>query len=259
MQKNLFILSGTLAKSELRYTQEQKAVCHFYLSQVDKSGNQQSLVCRADNELAEKIGKLKEGETTLTVFGRMETKKYRGANGAAVPFTEIVVTEAYAVGECINKVLLAGRFSQEPQYYTATENKKSLLRNSIAVTTGKGADNEQTEFVSCTFFDRVADFVSKYFNKGNAIWVEGKLLLEAYNDKDGNQRVGWKVNVNRADFLERKQQNVTAPATPDLPPMPPAQASAPAPAPAPASQQVKPTADGFTPIPPGGGWGNLPM
>lgn len=246
MQKNLLILSGILAKMELRYTQEKKPVCHFYLSQQDKKNDSvTSFICRSENDLAERISKIEVG-SNITVFGRLDTKRYKDANGNAESFTEVYVTEAYTTDQCINKALIAGRFSQDHKYFTATENKKSVLRNSIAVSVKTGtSETEHTEFINCTFFDRVADFVSKYFRKGVAIWVEGRLSLERFTDRDGNARTAWKVNASRAEFLEAKKQEKS-----DAMPVDGMPAEKP-------DEGQKPTADGFVPIP--GGWGNLPV
>ena len=142
--------------------------------------------------------------------------------------------------------MIAGRFSQDHKYFTATENKKSVLRNSIAVSVKTGtSETEHTEFINCTFFDRVADFVSKYFRKGVAIWVEGRLSLERFTDRDGNARTAWKVNASRAEFLEAKKQEKS-----DVMPVDGMPVEKP-------DEGQKPTADGFVPIP--GGWGNLPV
>lgn len=235
MQTQILILSGKVERFKLQSGLQKESVARFYLVQTDGKGNQQSFVCKVCGQLAQQLAEwAAKGALNVTLFGRLTTTKYKGTDGKPENFTEVTVTEIYPYGANINKVLIAGRFTQEPQYYPAKEGKKSFLHNAVAVTTNKGADSEHTEFIDCTLFGKVADFVGKYFAKGSAIWLEGRLLLDSYTAKDNKPKVAHKVNVIRADFLEGRK-SVAAPAVPDAA-MQQAQAS-------------KPTADGYAPKP----------
>ena len=43
-------------------------------------------------------------------------------------------------------------------------------------------------------------FIDKYFKKGDGINVVGRMESDKYTDKDGNNRISWKVNVDDVEF-----------------------------------------------------------
>lgn len=73
----------------------------------------------------------------------------------------------------------------------------------IAVVSGWG-DRKKTLFIPCNAIGHVAEFVGKYFVKGDPIEISGELADNSW-EKDGVKHPGWKVNVSKAEFtLSRK-------------------------------------------------------
>lgn len=62
-----------------------------------------------------------------------------------------------------------------------------------------------TDFINCVAWRGTAEFISKYFSKGNKIEVTGILTNRKYQDRDGNNRTVFEVVVNTAEFGESKQ------------------------------------------------------
>ena len=87
-----------------------------------------------------------------------------------------------------------------------------------------GADR-QTDFIDIVAWRQSAEFVSKYFNKGKMIIVEGSIQTRSYEDKNGNKRTAVEVVADNVQFGESKSassssQSYSAPAPIQAPPEP---------------------------------------
>ena len=74
----------------------------------------------------------------------------------------------------LNRVILMGRLTAEPDYRT-TQSGASLARFTLAVDrdySGQGAERK-TDFLDIVVWRSTADFVSKYFHKGQLVAVQG--------------------------------------------------------------------------------------
>lgn len=101
----------------------------------------------------------------------------------------------------MNKVLLTGRLTKDPEITSTTASKK-IARYTLAVDRrGEGAD-----FVPCVTFDRGADFAEKYLSKGMKIAIEGKIQTGSYTNRDGQKVYTTDVIVSDHEFLEPKKQ-----------------------------------------------------
>jgi single-strand DNA-binding protein len=115
----------------------------------------------------------------------------------------------------INVVVLTGRLTTDPELKTTT-NGTSVCSFSIAVDRrfSRSAEERQTDFINIVTWRSSAEFVSKYFKKGQMIAIEGSIQTRRYQDKDGNNRTAFEVvasNVQFADFA-RKDGDSSAPA-----------------------------------------------
>lgn len=108
-----------------------------------------------------------------------------------------------------NLVVLTGRLTADPELKTTT-NGVSVCSFNIAVDRGYG-DNKQTDFINIVAWRGSAEFVSKYFSKGDAIGIEGSIQTRKYQDKNGNNRTAFEVVANNVQFVEsRKDKNTNA-------------------------------------------------
>ena len=99
----------------------------------------------------------------------------------------------------LNRVTLIGRLGQQQEVKT-TEKGLKIANFSIA-TNGGTKDNPTTTWHRLTVFEKSADFVEKYYHKGDLVLVEGELENRAYNDKDGNKRYQLQIKVRRTQIL----------------------------------------------------------
>lgn len=105
-----------------------------------------------------------------------------------------------------NIVVLTGRLTADPELKT-TPNGISVTSFSIAVSRRYRAGEEaQTDFINIVAWRQTAEFVSKYFKKGNMIGIEGAIQTRKYTDKNGNNRTAFEVVANNAQFVESKKE-----------------------------------------------------
>ncbi len=75
--------------------------------------------------------------------------------------------------------------------------------------TGQNGE-KHTNFIPCVAWRRTAEFVSKYFVKGQMIAIDGSLQSRSYVDKNGNNRSVLEVVVENVSFCGSKAENVVA-------------------------------------------------
>lgn len=130
-----------------------------------------------------------------------------------------------------NKAILIGRLTADPEL-KQTQSGISVCSFSIAVDRRfSGRDSERkTDFINITSWRQQAEFVCRYFHKGDVIGVEGSIQTRNYEDKNGNKRTAYEVVADNIHFAESKNSSqasgsgYAAPAPADAP-----RAAAPAP------------------------------
>lgn len=108
----------------------------------------------------------------------------------------------------LNHVVLMGRLAADPTL-RSTASGKTVASFRLAVDRGiKGPDgNSIADWLDCVAWEKTADFVSKYFGKGQMICVEGQMQSRSYEDKNGNKRTAVEVAVRQAHFCGGKSEN----------------------------------------------------
>lgn len=102
----------------------------------------------------------------------------------------------------VNKVILIGRLGADPEL-RRTQNDLPVTSFSIAVNR-LGKDNG-VDFIDIVAWRHQAEFVSKYFRKGNPIFVEGKIQVRPWTDNGGNSRRSVEVVADDVQFVESKK------------------------------------------------------
>ena len=99
-----------------------------------------------------------------------------------------------------------GRLVVDPELRTA--GSSNLCKFRIAVDRQFiGPDGQRiTDFIGCQAWGKSADFISKYFRKGQMIAVEGSLRQDNYTTADGQERRSYVVNVDNASFCGSKAE-----------------------------------------------------
>lgn len=104
-----------------------------------------------------------------------------------------------------NQVILMGNLTRNPKL-SYTPNQVAVVEFGLAVnrkwTKEDGSQAEEVLFIECQVFGKRAEVVSKHFEKGSPIFVQGRLKLERW-DKDGKTHSRIRVVINSFEFIGR--------------------------------------------------------
>jgi single-strand DNA-binding protein len=107
----------------------------------------------------------------------------------------------------LNKIILMGRLTREPELRT-TQSGVSVTTFSLAVERDfQRGEERQTDFIDVVAWRGTAEFVHKYFRKGQLVAVTGRLQSRKWEDKEGNKRISFEVVAEEVHFAERKQDS----------------------------------------------------
>lgn len=104
-----------------------------------------------------------------------------------------------------NKAILIGRLTADPEL-KQTGSGIHVTGFSIAVDrrfSGKDAE-KKADFININAWRQQAEFVCKYFHKGDAIGIEGSIQTRNYEDKNGNKRTAVEVQAENVFFVGGK-------------------------------------------------------
>ena len=106
----------------------------------------------------------------------------------------------------MNVVCLVGRLTADPEL-RQTPNGTNVCSFSVAVNRAFANANgeRQADFINCVAWRQTAEFISRYFRKGQNIGLNGTIQTRTYQDKDtGKNRTAFEVVINNAYFVESK-------------------------------------------------------
>ncbi|MCY1585515.1 single-stranded DNA-binding protein [Staphylococcus pettenkoferi] len=108
----------------------------------------------------------------------------------------------------INRVVLVGRLTKDPDYRT-TPSGVSVATFTLAVNrTFTNAQGErEADFINCVVFRKQAENVSNYLFKGSLAGVDGRIQSRSYENQEGRRIFVTEVVCDSVQFLEPKGQN----------------------------------------------------
>jgi len=110
----------------------------------------------------------------------------------------------------LNKVMLMGNLTRDPEM-RYTSNNLPVVRFGLAVNrrwkSQQGEQQEETMFIDCAAFSRTAEVINQYFHKGKPIFIEGRIRLDRWQDKEGNNRSKHEIIIEQFQFLESKSDS----------------------------------------------------
>lgn len=97
----------------------------------------------------------------------------------------------------LNRVVLMGRLTADPEL-KKTPNGVSVTAFLLAVQ--RSYQKEETDFINIVAWRQTAEFVCRYFKKGQLIALEGRIQTRGYTDKNGNKRTAFEVIAEQVYF-----------------------------------------------------------
>ena len=105
----------------------------------------------------------------------------------------------------MNKVILYGRMTQKPEL-RYTESNTPYVRFSLAVNRPRIKDKQpEADFINCIAWNKTAETIDKYFDKGSRILVSGRIQVSNYTDKEGNKKTINDIVIEDFNFLDKKE------------------------------------------------------
>ena len=107
----------------------------------------------------------------------------------------------------MNQIVLMGRLVRDPEL-RHTPNQIPVASFTLAVDRGytpKDGGERITDFIDIVAWRNTAEFVSRYFTKGQMAAVSGKLQIKDWTDKEGNKRRSAEVVADNVYFTESKK------------------------------------------------------
>lgn len=105
----------------------------------------------------------------------------------------------------MNKVILMGRLTRDPEVRYASGDNLAIARYTLAVDRRFHRDGEATaDFINCVTFGRAAEFAEKYLRQGTKIVVSGRIQTGSYTNRDGHKIYTTEIVVEEQEFAEGK-------------------------------------------------------
>ena len=108
----------------------------------------------------------------------------------------------------LNKFMVAGRLTADPEIQTKGESRLCKFTIACDRPKRKGEENPETDFFTCTAWNRNADVVVDWFGKGDIITLVGAVHINQY-EKNGEKRNSTEVKVEEIHFSGGKKNNNT--------------------------------------------------
>ena len=108
----------------------------------------------------------------------------------------------------MNNVILKGRLVADPEL-RQTQSNISVTSFKIAVDKYVKDGEKQADFIDCNAWRATAEFISKYFTKGQEILIRGSLHNKVWQDKEGGKHYTYEVTAENAEFCGSKAGNTS--------------------------------------------------
>ncbi|WWU64793.1 single-stranded DNA-binding protein [Clostridium baratii] len=99
----------------------------------------------------------------------------------------------------MNKVILLGRLTRDPELRFAAGSGNAVTRFSIAVT--RQFKRDEADFINCVAFGKTAETIAQYLTKGGQIAITGNIRTGSYDAQDGSKRYTTDVVVESFEFV----------------------------------------------------------
>ena len=108
----------------------------------------------------------------------------------------------------LNKAILMGRLTADPEL-RRTQNNTAVTSFTLAVNRkpSRSGEQPQTDFIDVVAWGRTAEFVAKWFSKGQQVAVAGRIQTRTWEDKQGQKRKTVEVVAEEVHFAEPKRDN----------------------------------------------------
>ena len=105
----------------------------------------------------------------------------------------------------MNKVVLIGRLTRDPELNYAAGSGTAITRFTLAVT--RPFKKDETDFINCLSFGKAAETIAQYIRKGRQLAITGSVRTGSYTAKDGTKRYTTDIVVDSFEFIGNSANN----------------------------------------------------
>jgi single-strand DNA-binding protein len=107
-----------------------------------------------------------------------------------------------------NKVMLMGNLTRDVELRYTPNGNQAVANFGIACNrkfkTQSGEEREEVTFVDCEAWGRTGEVMKEYLSKGRPVFIEGRLKLDQWEDKEGKKQSKLRVVVENFQFIDSK-------------------------------------------------------
>ena len=101
----------------------------------------------------------------------------------------------------LNKVVLMGRLTRDPELkHTQTNTSVTSFTLAVDRSFARQGEERQTDFIDIVAWRNTAEFMTRYFRKGQLVAVSGRLQTRKWQDNQGNNRTAYEVVADEVFF-----------------------------------------------------------
>ena len=104
-----------------------------------------------------------------------------------------------------NKVMLMGNLTRDIELKVLPQGNQTVGNFGIAMNrkfkSASGEEREEVTFVDCEAWGRTAEIMKQYLTKGRPVFIEGRLKLDQWEDKEGKKQSRLRVVVENFQFI----------------------------------------------------------
>ncbi len=105
----------------------------------------------------------------------------------------------------LNKVMLMGNLTRDIELKVLPQGNQTVGNFGIAMNrkfkSTSGEEREEVTFVDCEAWGRTAEIMKQYLSKGRPVFIEGRLKLDQWEDKEGKKQSRLRVVVENFQFI----------------------------------------------------------
>jgi len=109
----------------------------------------------------------------------------------------------------MNKVILMGRLTKDPDLRYTSANNTAVCSFSIAVDRkfSRQGEERQTDFFNIVAWNKLGEFCSKYFQKGRQVAIVGRIQNRSWEDTEGKKHYVTEIIADEAFFADSKRSD----------------------------------------------------
>jgi single-strand DNA-binding protein len=120
--------------------------------------------------------------------------------------------EVKTMSKSVNKVILVGNLTRDPELRHTAENKKAVCAFGLATnrnwTTETGEKREETDFHRIVAWDKLAETCHQFLRKGRKVYLEGRLQTRPYTGQDGIEKYATEIVLEELVMLDKMPDDV---------------------------------------------------